>query len=79
MHRAVNAEPEEIVMPQLPVVATADKASVTRTVKEKEPAVVGVPLITPVDAFSASPGGNDPELSANEYGAVPPITPMSEL
>ena len=34
----------------------------------------GVPLIKPVDAFSAKPVGNDPAVKAQVYGAVPPVT-----
>ena len=79
MHCAVKVDPVEIVMPQVGVVAVASSASVTRTAKENAPTVVGVPLIRPVEAFSVSPGGSAPELSANPYGAVPPMTPMDEL
>jgi hypothetical protein len=34
---------------------------------------VGVPLITPVEEFNASPAGNVPELSAHVYGVAPPL------
>ena len=37
--------------------------SVTWMVKPKVPAVVGVPLRTPVVEFSVRPGGNDPETT----------------
>ena len=79
MHCAVKVELVEIVMPHVDVVAVASSASVTRTAKENAPTIVGVPLIRPFDAFSVSPGGSAPELSANPYGAVPPMTPIEEL
>lgn len=40
------------------------------TLNVNEPAVVGVPAMAPVDAFSVSPGGNVP-LDAHVTGAVP--------
>ena len=43
-----------------PLVALPDAASVARTVKLKVPAAPGVPLMAPLEAFSASPPGNDP-------------------
>ncbi len=49
-------------------------ASVTRTVNLKAPAVVGVPEITPVDPCKDSPAGKVPEVRAQEYGEVPPVT-----
>jgi hypothetical protein len=48
--------------------------SVTVTVKEYVPGVVGVPLIVPVVADKVNPPGNvDPEFAAHahERGAVP--------
>ena len=47
-------------------------ASVAVIVKLYVPALVGVPLMTPVDAFSESPEGSAPAVSANVMGAVPP-------
>jgi hypothetical protein len=41
-------------------------------VKLYVPALVGVPLMTPVDAFSERPAGNAPAVSAKVMGAVPP-------
>ena len=35
--------------------------------------VVGVPLITPVEEFNASPVGSVPEVSVHAYGAAPPL------
>ena len=56
-----------IVIPQLLVMATActpPVESVTLTVKENGPAVVGVPVIAPVVGLRLKPVGNDPEFSA---------------
>ena len=36
------------------------------------PAVAGVPLITPVEWFSATPAGSAPLIKLHVYGAVPP-------
>src|SRR5258705_266777 len=71
-----------MVMPQLEVIATAwtpPVESVTLTVKENAAATVGVPVIAPVLAFRLRPVGSAPELRANVYGAVPPLTMMLEL
>ena len=47
--------------------------SVTLKVKEVgPPAVVGVPLITPLE-LRVSPTGNVPEVMLQLYGAVPPV------
>jgi hypothetical protein len=48
-------------------------ASVTCTVNDAVPAVVGVPLICPVELLSVSPAGNDPALIDQLYGVVPPL------
>lgn len=37
--------------------------SVACTVNVRVPAVVGVPLMAPADAFSASPAGNVPDVT----------------
>jgi len=69
-------------MPQLLVVVVAwtpGVESVTLTVKENGPALVGVPVIAPVVVLSVRPPGNDPEAIANVYGAVPPVTVIAEL
>jgi hypothetical protein len=42
------------------------------TVKEEVPAVVGVPEITPVEAFKLNPAGNEPVVMLHVYGEVPP-------
>jgi hypothetical protein len=48
-------------------------ASVTCTVNDTVPAVVGVPEITPVDATRLNPAGNVPALTLQLYGVVPPL------
>jgi hypothetical protein len=48
-------------------------ASVTCTVNDTVPAVVGVPEITPVDAIRLSPVGNVPAVTLQLYGVVPPL------
>ena len=46
--------------------------SVTLTVNEDVPAVVGVPPICP-EALSAKPAGRVPELTDQLYGVLPPL------
>ncbi len=53
-------------------VAVPPSLSVTVTVNEDVPVVVGVPLMTPVDGARVRPGGSVPVLSAHVYGFVPP-------
>lgn len=48
-------------------------ASVTVTTKLYEPALDGVPLITPVDVSSVSPAGKVPLEIVNAYGPTPPL------
>jgi hypothetical protein len=48
--------------------------SVTVTVKEDVPTVVGMPVIAPVEAFKASPEGNVPLETAHVNGNTPPLT-----
>ena len=52
-------------------VAELFAASVTFTVNDEVPAVVGVPEIAPVDAVKLKPAGNVPALTLQVYGAVP--------
>ena len=52
--------------------AVRDPLSVTRTVKFEVPAVVGVPVIAPVDPFNVKPAGKLPAIVAHVYGVVPP-------
>jgi hypothetical protein len=54
-------------------VAVCAVASVTCTVNDTVPAVVGVPEITPVDAARFNPAGKEPELIDQVYGVVPPL------
>ena len=56
-----------IVIPQLLVVVPAKVLveSFTCAVKRKGPAVVGVPVMAPVDGFRVSPVGKEPALIEN--------------
>ena len=47
--------------------------SVTSAVNPDAPALVGVPVIAPVAAFSVSPAGSEPVSSDQVYGGVPPV------
>ena len=51
---------------------TGEVESLTFTVKEEVPAVVGVPLIWP-EVLRVRPAGREPELSDQLYGVVPPL------
>jgi hypothetical protein len=59
------------------VVATEPLESVTLIVNV--PAVFGVPVIAPVDAFSVRPVGRVPLATENVNGAVPPVTVIAGL
>ena len=48
-------------------------ASVTCTVNDVVPAVVGVPEITPVAATRPNPAGSVPPVTVQLYGVVPPL------
>ena len=50
-----------------------DPMSLTVTVKLVVPAAVGVPEITPVDAFRVNPAASDPELTDQVSLPVPPV------
>jgi hypothetical protein len=54
-------------------VEAGDAVSVTRTVKFEVPAVVGVPVILPVEAFRAKPPGSVPVEMDQVYGVIPPL------
>ena len=54
-------------------VAMLFPASLTCIVKDAVPAVVGVPLICPVELFSVRPAGKEPEMIAQVYGVVPAL------
>jgi len=47
--------------------------SSTCTVKSGEPAVVGVPEMTPVEVFNDSPAGSEPIDMDQVYEPVPPV------
>ena len=53
-------------------VATSDTLSDTRTVKEKVPALRGLPPRTPVAEASVMPRGRVPLTTVQRYGGVPP-------
>ena len=55
------------------MLALAPLASVTCTVKLLVPAVVGVPLISPVDALRPNPAGNVPVDIDHVTGVLPPL------
>lgn len=50
-----------------------DPLSATRAVNANVPALVGVPAMTPVDAFSVKPPGKLPDTMLQPYGVVPPV------
>lgn len=62
----------DTIVPLYACDAVTALASVAVMVKLYAPEVPGVPLIAPVDASSARPLGNAPEVTANVTGAVPP-------
>lgn len=53
-------------------VADVPAESVTPTTKLYVPAMVAVPLITPVEEFIDKPVGNVPEDTDHVYGDTPP-------
>src|SRR3974377_819059 len=62
-----------MVMPQLLVVAVActpGVESVTLTVKENDPAVVGEPVMAPVEVFRVRPGGRAPPAGGEVGGGL---------
>lgn len=61
--------PTVILSPLLPLLLLA---SITCTVKEELPDVVGVPEIVPVDAVRLNPAGSEPDVTLQVYGVVPP-------
>src|SRR5262245_48476329 len=52
--------------------AVFDAPSVTCTTNEDVPAVVGVPLMTPVAPFSARPADSVPDAIVHVYAGTPP-------
>ena len=66
-----------IVAPSdLDTVCAGGPGSLTLTVTFSGPARVGMPEMTPVRAFNASPRGSTPPLIAHRYRPAPP-TPAS--
>jgi hypothetical protein len=53
--------------------------STTWAVKLNVPAVVGVPVMAPVDELSVKPAGNEPVMIENVYGGTPPVATSDEL
>jgi hypothetical protein len=51
---------------------------VTCTVNELVPAVVGVPVIAPVVAWSDSPAGSAPPITDQAYGGTPPVAATAD-
>jgi len=73
-----NGDPTiEVVMPQT-LVTLPDVESVAWAVKEAAPALVGVPVMAPEEAFRFRPAGNDP-VNENVKGGVPPDAVSAEL
>ena len=52
--------------------AVIEALSVTRTVKVKLPAAVGVPVMAPLEGLRFRPPGREPALMSQLYGVVPP-------
>ena len=70
---AVAIERAEYIVIDNARVATAPLLSVTCTVKLLVPAVVGVPLITPVALLRVNPAGSVPTVILHIYGVLPPL------
>ena len=56
------------------VLPTGELESLTLTVNDEVPVVLGVPLIWP-EPLRLKPAGKDPDLTDQVYGAVPPVAP----
>jgi hypothetical protein len=54
-------------------VALCDAGSLTLTPKLNVPDTTGFPEITPLEASKVKPEGNDPELTLQVYGVLPPV------
>ncbi len=78
-HCAVNGG--AIVIPQLVVAVPATEfvESFTWAVNVNGPAVVGVPVIAPVEASRLNPVGRPPDVIENVYGGTPPLATSVEL
>ena len=67
--RAVEAE----MLMESPADAVAALESFTWALKEKEPAVMGFPVIIPVEELSERPLGSWPPIVLHVYGDIPPV------
>ena len=56
----------------------AGTLSTTPTPKKLVPAVLGIPVMAPVEGFRTKPAGSDPVME-NVYGGVPPEAADKEL
>ncbi|CAB4575458.1 unannotated protein [freshwater metagenome] len=61
-----------IVIVKLLVAAVLLPLSVTVITNELDPAVVGVPLMTPVDELRLKPAGSEPEVTVKSFPPLPP-------
>jgi hypothetical protein len=62
-----------VTLNALVAVCGVELESFTWMVNENVPVWVGIPPICPVEVLSVSPGGKEPEVTDQEYGAVPPL------
>ena len=62
------------VRERIVVAAVSCSFSITSTTKVNEPALVGVPLRTPVVPLSDMPDGSDPKAMDHAKGGIPPAT-----
>ena len=63
-----------LMLPFAEAVFAGLSESVTVTVKfAAGPAVVGVPVIAPVELLRVKPAGSEPAVMANVYGPTPPV------
>ena len=69
---SVGAGAREVTMLSA-LLAVCPTPSVTLTVKFAVPVAVGAPLSAPVALFRVTPAGSAPEITLQEYGAVPPV------
>jgi hypothetical protein len=61
------------------VPAAVPLESTTWAVKVNVPAVLGVPVMAPVDGFRVRPAGSEPLVIENVYGGTPPVATSAEL
>lgn len=70
---AVEIESADVTAILSDWVAVLLLVSVTFAVNEEVPDAVGVPEMTPVEVFRASPAGSEPLLVLQVYGELPPF------